>query len=188
MLVLHRDASGATKIAEVLQRSGLVPAVRSVAGESEFVRALGDFAPDVVLADHAGEPFDAAAAARALLLARPGTPLIMLTEQLDEAAAVRALRSGIEDIVNLERLDRLPAAVEAALAVRRKLQLLSPRQLAVLQSVALGLTTREIARRMKISIKTVETHRSALMKRLDMHEVATLVRYAVRVGLVPSES
>jgi len=61
---------------------------------------------------------------------------------------------------------------------------LSPRQREVLQLVAEGLSTKEIARRLDLSIKTVETHRSQLMKQLDIHEVAGLVRYALRTGLV----
>ncbi len=187
VLVLDQDQA-AVRLTPVLEQAGVPAAVRSVASESEFTRAMSEFLPDVVIANHSGEEFDAHAAARAVHDTRPGTPLIMLVDRVDEASAVRALRRGIEDIVTFERIERLPEAVGAALAVRRKLQLLSPRQLAVLQSVAQGHTTREIARRMKISIKTVETHRSALMKRLDMHEVATLVRYAVRVGLVPSDS
>ena len=61
---------------------------------------------------------------------------------------------------------------------------LSPRQREVLQLIAEGHSTKEIARRLDLSIKTVDTHRSQLMKQLDIHEVAGLVRYAMRVGLV----
>jgi DNA-binding NarL/FixJ family response regulator len=61
---------------------------------------------------------------------------------------------------------------------------LSPRQREVLQLVAEGHSTKEIARRLDLSVKTVDTHRSQLMKQLDIHEVAGLVRYALRVGLV----
>lgn len=61
---------------------------------------------------------------------------------------------------------------------------LTPRQREVLQLIAEGLSTKEIARRLDLSVKTVDTHRSQLMKQLDIHEVAGLVRYAMRVGLV----
>ncbi len=61
---------------------------------------------------------------------------------------------------------------------------LSPRQREVLQLIAEGQSTKEIARRLDLSVKTVDTHRSQLMKQLDIHEVAGLVRYAMRVGLV----
>lgn len=61
---------------------------------------------------------------------------------------------------------------------------LTSRQREVLQLIAEGQSTKEIARRLELSIKTVETHRSQLMKQLDIHEVAGLVRYAMRTGLV----
>ncbi|MFZ4623749.1 MAG: response regulator [Rhodoferax sp.] len=61
---------------------------------------------------------------------------------------------------------------------------LSPRQREVLQLIAEGQSSKEIARRLDLSVKTVDTHRSQLMKQLDIHEVAGLVRYAMRVGLV----
>ena len=61
---------------------------------------------------------------------------------------------------------------------------LTPRQTEVLQLIAEGHSSKEIARRLDLSVKTVETHRSQLMKQLDIHEVAGLVRYAIRMGLV----
>jgi DNA-binding NarL/FixJ family response regulator len=61
---------------------------------------------------------------------------------------------------------------------------LTPRQKEVLQLIAEGQSTKEIARRLDLSVKTVESHRTQLMKQLDIHEVAGLVRYAVRAGLV----
>ena len=61
---------------------------------------------------------------------------------------------------------------------------LTPRQKEVLQLIAEGQSTKEIARRLDLSVKTVETHRTQLMKQLDLHEVAGLVRYAIRAGLI----
>ncbi len=78
----------------------------------------------------------------------------------------------VQDYVQRLRGDDQPAAA------------LSPRQREVLQLIAEGQSTKEIARRLDLSIKTVETHRSQLMKQLDIHEVAGLVRYAMRTGLV----
>jgi len=68
--------------------------------------------------------------------------------------------------------------------VHSTLERLTPRQREVLQLVAEGHTTQEIARMMNLSTKTVETHRTQLMERLDIHDIAGLVRYAVREGLV----
>jgi DNA-binding NarL/FixJ family response regulator len=64
---------------------------------------------------------------------------------------------------------------------------LTPRQREVLQLIAEGYTNQAIASKLTVSVKTVETHRSQLMDRLDVHDVAGLVRYAVRHGLVSSD-
>jgi DNA-binding NarL/FixJ family response regulator len=62
--------------------------------------------------------------------------------------------------------------------------LLTPRQREILQLIAEGHSTKEIAATLHLSVKTVETHRMQLMARLDVHDVAGLVRYAIRIGLV----
>lgn len=64
---------------------------------------------------------------------------------------------------------------------------LTLRQREILQLIAEGNTTKEIAAKLTLSVKTVETHRTQLMERLDIHDIAGLVRYAIRVGLVTSD-
>jgi len=64
------------------------------------------------------------------------------------------------------------------------LQRLTPRQREILQLVAEGNSTKQIAGKLGVSVKTVETHRAQLMERLDIHDIAGLVRYAMRVGLI----
>lgn len=64
---------------------------------------------------------------------------------------------------------------------------LTIRQKEILQMIAEGCTTKEIAQKLDLSIKTVEAHRLQLMKELDIHEIAGLVRYAIRIGLVSAE-
>ena len=64
---------------------------------------------------------------------------------------------------------------------------LTPRQREIVQLIAEGKSTKEIAFLLKVSVKTVEAHRAQLMERLGIHDVAGLVRYAMRVGLVPPE-
>lgn len=68
-----------------------------------------------------------------------------------------------------------------------QLEALSPRQREVLRLIAEGKTTKQIAQALEISVKTVETHRAQLMERLDIHDVAGLVRYAIIVGLIQVE-
>ncbi len=65
---------------------------------------------------------------------------------------------------------------------------LTPRQVEIIQLIAEGRTNQEIAHALGIGVKTVETHRAALMERLDIHDVPGLVRFAVRVGLVPVDA
>ena len=64
---------------------------------------------------------------------------------------------------------------------------LTPRQRDVLKMIAEGLSTKQIAKAMNISAKTVETHRALLMDRLNIHDVANLVRYAIKIGLIEVE-
>jgi len=67
------------------------------------------------------------------------------------------------------------------------LEQLTSRQREILQLVAEGKSTKEMAALLNVTVKTVEAHRAQLMNKLDIHEIAGLVRYAMRVGLVPPE-
>jgi DNA-binding NarL/FixJ family response regulator len=62
--------------------------------------------------------------------------------------------------------------------------LLSPRQREILLLIAEGKRTREIAEKLHLSVKTIESHRSQIMERLDIHDMAGLIRYALRKGLI----
>jgi DNA-binding NarL/FixJ family response regulator len=64
---------------------------------------------------------------------------------------------------------------------------LTPRQIEILRGIAAGQSTKEIAFRLEISVKTVETHRAQIMERLGIRDVAGLTRFALRMGLVSSE-
>jgi DNA-binding NarL/FixJ family response regulator len=187
--ILHLEDSetDVERVKAELACAGVKTLSERVSTADGFTAALREFKPDVVLCDHAHAAFDARTALTALQTHRPAAPLILVSSAVDEQTAVAAVRAGAEDIVLKRDLSRLNSAIEAALAIRRRLRKLTPRQLEVLRLVAAGHTTREIARRLKLSAKTVESHRGEVMKRLAMHDVVALVRYAVRVGLVPPE-
>jgi DNA-binding NarL/FixJ family response regulator len=187
VLLLDDNRTDAALIEEQLRRTGMKVITHRVNSAQAFTSALREFAPDVVISDHSLAQFNAQAALEVLRAVRPAAPLIVVSDFIDEQLAVASLRAGAEDIVLKHHLDRLGSVIEAALSVRRRLGKLSPRQLEVLQHVAEGRTTREIAGRLKLSAKTVETHRGEVMKRLGIHDVVGLVRYAVRIGLVPPE-
>ena len=64
------------------------------------------------------------------------------------------------------------------------LEALSPRQREILKAIVVGRSTKQIAYELGLSIKTIETHRAQIMERLDIHDVAGLVRFAIRIGLI----
>src|SRR5437763_4602340 len=188
-ILLFEDRPADAELVKLaLERAG-VPGVTRVADTSDaFADALREFAPDIVLSDHSLARFNAVAALQLLRAIRPTVPLIVVAGALDERAAVETLKAGAEDFILKTNLGRLRPAIDAALAVRRPLDRLSPRQVEVLRLLAQGHPTREIARRLELSVKTIETHRAGTMKRLGIHDVAGLVRYALRGGLVAPEA
>jgi DNA-binding NarL/FixJ family response regulator len=188
VLFLEDDPADAELVTESLTRSGLSVVTERVDSRDAFARALREFAPDVVLSDHALGQFDARAALGLLQAIRPTAALIVVAGALDEQSAASFVRAGAEDFVLKSNLGRLAPAIESALSVRRRLEKLTPRQMEVLRLMAEGLTTPEIARQLNLSGKTVETHRGEIMKRVGIHDIVGLVRYAVRVGLVSPES
>ena len=104
-----------------------------------------------------------------------------------QPASVQCLKAGAADLVMKGEVARLGPAMHSALEVRAPLRRLSARQCAVLQRLAAGQCTKEIAGDLGISVKTIETHRAQVMKRLEIHDLAGLVRYAIRVGIVSTD-
>jgi DNA-binding NarL/FixJ family response regulator len=184
VLMLEDNAADAELIRHELLRSGLATVTERVDTEDTFASAIRDFAPDVVLSDHSLGSFDAQSALSLLRSIRPTTPLILVTGSINSETTVACIRAGVEDLVMKENLTPLAASITKAVQLRRPLDKLTPRQIEVLRMVAEGHRTREIAVRLKLSVKTVESHRGEIMKRLEIHDVVGLVRYAMRVGLV----
>ena len=141
--------------------------------------------PDVlmiVLSVHEAEEY----AMRALSLGAVGyLPKSAASAELE--LAIRTV-AGKEKYISpeLSRKMFLAHAKDAAQG-RSPLTELTPRQVEVLRMIADGHTTKNIARSLRISVKTVESHRAQLMDRLNIHDVAGLVRYAIRMGLVTIE-
>ncbi len=184
VLMLEDSEADAELIGEELRRAGLSTLTERVESEDAFASALRAFEPDVVLANHTLAEFDAQAALELLRKVRPATPLIIVTGSLSGSTAVAVLRDGAEDLIIKGNISRLAESITNALDLRRPLDKLTPRQVEVLCFVADGYRTREIATRLALSVKTVESHRGEIMKRLGIHDLVNLVRYAVRVGLV----
>jgi len=188
VLMLENRASDADLIRRELDRPGLITVTEHVDSEEAFASVVRDFEPDVVLSDHTLGQLNAPIAQRILRDLRPTAAFIIVTAAISGAQSVEAIRAGAEDLVLKANLSRLPASIDEALTVRRPLHKLTERQVEVLTLVAEGYRTREIAKRLSLSVKTVESHRGEIMKRLSMHDVVSLVRYAMRVGLVTASA
>lgn len=149
-----------------------------------FAATLLRLEPNVIVAPATSE----SSALETLRIAQelcPAAPVIFIVDLIDERAAVAAIRAGAEGLVLQRNLHHLQTVIERALEVRKPLTTLSRRQIEVLRLVASGNTTRVIAETLRLSVKTIESHRTALMKRLGVHDVTALVRFAVRVGFAP---
>jgi DNA-binding NarL/FixJ family response regulator len=167
--------------------------------------------PDVAMVDIAMPGLNGLEVAARVTEDFPYVRVVILSMHASEEYVLRALRAGAAGYVlkdaDTAELEFAVAAVtrgETYLSpavskyvteyVRRvgeeqssSLERLTPRQREVLQLIAEGHTTQGIAQTLGVSAKTVETHRANLMDRLGIHDVAGLVRYAVRVGLVVIE-
>jgi len=171
----------------------------------QALRLARRFEPDVATLDIGLPGLNGLETLRKLVRECPKVRGIVLTMHGEDAYVLEALRAGarayvlksqafgdlaeaIETVVRGEMY--LSPGVSGAL-VRASLggtespaELLSPREREVLQLVAEGRTNKEVGHVLAISVKTVETHRSALMRKLDLHDTASLVRYAIRRGLI----
>ena len=186
VLLLEDNEADAALISHELQRSGMRILFAQVDSAEAFTAALKSFAPDVVLSDHSVGQFDSRAALEVLRDVRPTAPFIIVTGTLVGAQAGTAIRAGAEDVILKANMRGLEASISDALSARRRLHALTDRQIQVLKLVAEGHRTREIAKRLGLSIKTIESHRSEIMKRLRIHDVVSLVRFSIRVGLIPA--
>lgn len=188
ILLLEDREADADLISAQLDRARIAAQLQRVDSKAAFIRALEGPPPDLVLSDHSSANFTSIGALKAVRSRCPGVPVIVVTGRPDEQVVVECLRAGAEDVVSKQSLGRLPPAIASALAARERLSRLSPRQRQVLRFVAEGHTTPAIAERLDLSVKTIETHRSELMRRMGIHDVVGLVRYAIRVGIVSADS
>ena len=188
-----------------------IPGVEVVAEAGDGHEALAlveKWRPRLVLMDIAMPGLNGLEATARLAKSHPETAVIMLSMHAAAEYALQALRAGAAgyllkdaDLSELELAIGAVARGQTYLSpamskhlvsdYRRRmaeqpdpLDRLTPRHREVLQLIAEGQTTKDIAARLKLSVKTVETHRVQLMDRLDIHDLAGLIRFAIRVGLV----
>jgi DNA-binding NarL/FixJ family response regulator len=188
----------------LLERAGFEVVGEATDGQ-EAVALAEKLKPDVAVLDLIMPTLNGLDAGRQILQMGRSTAIVLLTMQTDEHNVARALRAGIrayllkttaaEDLVRAIR-EVVRGQVFLSDAVSRvvvdgylsgaqaPIDPLAPRERQVLQLVAEGKTSKEVAEILGVSVKTAESYRSNIMEKLDIHETAGLVRYAIRRGLV----
>jgi DNA-binding NarL/FixJ family response regulator len=174
----------------------------------EVLQLVAKLRPNVVVMDIAMPGLNGLDATRRMAKEHPEARVIILSGHSDEAHVLQALRAGASAYVLKNSAPReLEMAIQAvgrgeiflSPAISKQvidvvlkqpekqsslLDLLTPRQREILQLIAEGQSSKKIAQLLDASVKTVESHRASLMERLDIHDVAGLVRFAIRNGLV----
>lgn len=188
----------------LLEREGL-KIVGEASNGQEAVKIAESLHPDVAVLDVSMSVLNGIDAAKEIQKVSPHTKTVFLTIHDEDPYLLDALRVGAKGyVVKTHAAENLVQAIREASrggvylspevsravvqAYQNKTELssepLSPRERQVLQLIAEGKTTKEVAGVLNISVKTAETHRTRIMEKLDIHETAGLVRYAIRRGLV----
>lgn len=199
-------------IRALLQTLDDIEVVAEAGDGRDGLRLAAAHRPDVVLMDIMMPNLNGLDAAARIVHAYPHTRVIMLSMSADEDSVLKTLRAGaVGYLVKTADPAELELAIRASMRGEKflssavsehvvsvclnrldkeqtSLERLTPRQREVLQLVAEGHTTKDIAKRLEISTKTAETYRSELMSALDIHDIASLTRYAIRAGLVSLDS
>ena len=195
-------------IRSLLERMPEVEVVAEASDGREAIRLVEQHEPQVVLMDLAMPELNGLEATRHLTLAFPKIRVLILSIYADQEHVYQALVAGaagyllkgaatdelelaIRSVAQGETYLSPPVSKPVIMEYIRRTDIgvnsragLSPRQTQILKLIAEGKTSKQAALELAISVKTVETHRAALMKRTGVHDVAGLVRYAVKVGLV----
>jgi DNA-binding NarL/FixJ family response regulator len=191
-------------LSSLLQRQGF-QVVGVAADGREAVRLARELRPDVAVLDLTMPVLNGLEAAREIQSSLLARATVLLTLHDEDDYVLEALRAGVKGYVLKSQAPRDVAeaireaarggiylspgisrvVVDAYLSKREpRADPLSRRERQVLQLVAEGKTTKEIAQALEVSVKTADSHRTRLMKKLGIHETAGLVRYAIRRGLV----
>ena len=171
----------------------------------EAVRLCEINHPEVAILDLSMPVLNGIYAAREIIKCSPRTKVVLLTQHTEEHVVLEALRAGVRGYVlktkaSSELAQALWAVCRGEMYLTQSISQavvqaflskddlpdrpLSDREREVLQLVAEGKTTKEIATLLKISVNTAESHRSNLMEKLHIHDTAGLVRYALRNGVI----
>ena len=177
----------------------------------EALELITKHRPDVALLDIGMPGLNGLEVAKRVGQESPRTRVIILSMYADATYVRQALRAGVAGyLVKGAAVAELPLALQSVMRGetyltpkvsqtvvkellsdggedRHPLESLTQRQREILQLIAEGRSTKEIAHLLEVSVKTVETHRVRLMDRLGIHDVAGLVRFALKAGLIQAE-
>ena len=198
-------------ICSLLEKLPDIEVVAEASDGREAIRLVEKHEPHVLLTDIAMPGLNGLEVTRHLANTFPKVRVLILSMYADEEHLYLALRAGAAGyLLKGSAREELELAIRAVargdtylsppvakITIREysgrvnaescPLRKLSPRQEQVLQLIAEGKTTKQVALELNISVKTVETHRMQLMDRLGIHDIAGLVRFAIKVGLVGLE-
>ena len=172
------------------------------------IRQAQDLHPDVIVLDIAMPQLNGIDAIPQLRLAAPETQIVILSMHSNPEYALRALEAGalgyvLKESAAREVLDAIrtvsekrrylsPQIADALIThsiqtcqLNSPLEALSQREREILQLVAEGKSTQEIAEMLSLSPKSVETYRSRMMSKLNIHDLASLIRFAIKHGITP---
>lgn len=196
-------------IRALVEELGDTEIVAEASNGRDAVALAKQHVPDLVIMDISMKELNGIEATAQIMVEVPSTRVLILSMHTTEDFVRRALKAGasgylVKDSAPLDLKMAIAAILRGELYLSPRIsrhvisgflrgqtnqdessiEALTARQREILQMIAEGRSTKEIAFQLNVSVKTVETHRAALMERLDIHDIAGLVLYAVRQGLI----
>lgn len=186
----------------------------TISGEAsdgrEAVQIAEENSPDVVVMDIAMPNMNGIEATRRIVATHPATAVVILSMHQDESYVLRSLKAGargylLKDSLRSDVVEAIRSVVQGRSYLTRKVSrllqedyiremerrgvedsydLLTDREREILQLVAEGRTNKEVANVLNIGLTTVETHRTHILQKLNLHSVPELILYAVRKGII----
>jgi two-component system, NarL family, response regulator NreC len=186
----------------------------AVVGEAadgrDTIRMAEEQTPDVIIMDIAMPNMNGIEATRRIIASNPQTAVLILSMHQDESYVLRSLKAGargylLKESVRSDIIEAIRAVAQGRSFLTRKVSrilqedyvremerrgvedsydLLTSREREILQLVAEGRTNKEVATMLNISLTTVETHRTHILQKLNLHSIPELILYAVRKGII----